>query len=887
MKISAVLLTAILSALAETRISARDSTIITGLLNKIFNSMANADNHLLAFRGGPPTALHEAAKELYKTIVESTPISREMDPLNDQDVQAIGPASHQLTEAGTKFLNDLIAAVPVFEQAGLCEHMFEYSIYLGQVSDDFFITTKGKFPADHQAEAQKEITGTEQLFSKVQSALAPGSCNNKRQHNLPDAGKNQNEPWKKPCPSGQAPGGGERGGSHGGSAHATGITSAAWHVPTGWHSPLGPHGGQGGHGGAPGGGDGRHGPPTPVYHAGAAAFGFSSVRYLHVTFVGKLAYSPSSCVGNGNVTLRQKLTFHISPGTGSEDATARTHVPPAETVTQTVSISNYHMKGEQPPSVCGELVIDRLSRIEALLEQQSRSIDQLNSQPSHSPYPASLSDELSRFLPLDFNTALETTQFLIPQNHSNVSTTLLSMTQVRDIIGAYPRDYFMRIEERLPLPRLLDDFQDGPLILPNLDPECLDALADDYFQYAHPHHPLFTRKMLGEWQAELLEHQDSRSIRTAICLSVYALGHISTCHSEDTKRPETLGLEYFQPAFKIITKTVFLGFQANIEWCQALLLAASYLGCLGRPLRQRYHADDEFSNIEIRTFWQCFMAEWYCILLAPDIQKHSLMVSSDGIATADRCRSGIEPFADRMPLPQSLESADDQNHVYSIAEHAIRRLLNRINCTLYSPDDAYRFATPPLDLNYTWHGLSIQKLLSLSAELNRQLEEWYSSIPEYLRFEKGSSTLTNDRCWILRIRYYNAKQLIYGPFLLWKVSRNQEEETAPPQSPMPGLEALVMERCETCVASCVTYLRNAADMMGKRTPYLWTMSQNCLSCIVMLWLASTCATLQHLVPDLQPIQEMVCGKLQVWAVEGSSFEAELRILEQFVFSDPA
>ncbi|KAI1265604.1 hypothetical protein F5Y18DRAFT_426696 [Xylariaceae sp. FL1019] len=836
MKINAALLAALLGTVAEAGILARDTTTITKLLNDVFGAMANADNQLLAFHGGSPAAFHDAAKELFKTIVESTPISREMEPLNDQDVQAIGPISQKLTEAGTKFLNDLIAAAPVFEKAGLCEYVFEYSIYLGQVSDDFFITTKNKFPADHQAAAQQEITGTEQLFIKVQQALAPGVCNNKRQHELPSAGPGESEPWRKPCPSAQAPDGGKHGGSHGGSAHATGATSAAWHVPTGWHSPPGGHGGQGGH----------HGPPpTPVYHA----------------------------------------------DTESEDAMARARAPPVETVMQTVSISNYHLKAsirieETNPAA----VIDRLSRIEALLEQQSRSIHQLNSQPSHSPYSATLSDEVCRFMPLDMNTSLETTQFLIPQNHATVATTLFSIPQVRDLIGTYPRDYFTRIEEKLPLPRLLDDFQDGPLILPNLDQGCLDTLANDYFQYAHPHHPLFTRKTLGRWQAELLERQDTRSIRTAICLSAYALGTISSCHSENAEIPETLGLEYFQPAFKIIIKSVFLGFEPSIECCQALLLAASYLACLGRPLhsfkmihfasrtflrlaasRQRYLADDEFSNIEIRTFWQCFMAE------------------CDGIATADRYRSGIEPLADRMPLPQSLEPADDENHVYSIAEHAIRRLLNRINCTLYSPDDTYRYATPPADLTYTWHGLSIEKLLSLSAELNRQLEEWYSSIPEYVRFEKGSGIRANDRCCILRIRYYNAKQLIYGPFLLREVSRSRQEVTSPPtpRSPTPGLEALLLERCETCIDSCVTYLQNAADMMGKRTPYLWMLSQNCLSCIVMLWLASTCATLQHLVSDMQPIQQRVCEKLQVWAVEGSSFEAELVILKQFVFSGPA
>ncbi|KAI0184410.1 hypothetical protein EV127DRAFT_237883 [Xylaria flabelliformis] len=540
-------------------------------------------------------------------------------------------------------------------------------------------------------------------------------------------------------------------------------------------------------------------------------------------------------------------------------------------------------------------VIDRLSRIEALLEQQSQQIYQLNVRSSQSPYPASQSDHQSEkqteFLkwPTDVDPSLESSPFLIPKNHAAVATTLLAFPQVRDIIGEYPRDCFFQIEEKLPLPGLLDRIHDGPLTWPVLNPGMVDTLAASYFQYAHPHQPLFTPKTFRSWQTKLLEAQDVDGITNAICLCVYALGVLSSAQSCHQKAPETLGLEYFQPALKIIMREVLWGFRPSILTCQALLLAASYFAHLGRPLhslrmghfasrlinsilesRQNNLTYAEFDDTEVRVYWQCFMIE------------------CDGVTELDVPRSGIEPLADTMPLPQSLES-DDRNHIYSIAEHAIRRLLNRILSALYSPDNTHRFAILTPDPVLIWQRLGLPKLLSLSAELNRQLEQWYRSIPEYLRFPKGTEPL-NDRSRALRIRYYMARHLIYRPFLLQTISRRQGNRSplhspSLESDPFSLLAPVVMERCEACIDSCVSYLHNAVDMLDKRTPYLWILSQNCMAMLVTLWLAENSAPISHLIPAMRPIQNVVLDGLRRWAIDNSSFDTNVRIVEQLSFSD--
>jgi hypothetical protein len=243
-----------------------------------------------------------------------------------------------------------------------------------------------------------------------------------------------------------------------------------------------------------------------------------------------------------------------------------------------------------------------------------------------------------------------------------------------------------------------------------------------------------------------------------------------------------------------------------------------------------------------------------------------------------------------MRLPQSLESSDDVNHIYSIAEHAIRRLLNRILSALYNPINIHRYSTIQPDPNHIWQTLSLQKLLSLSAELNRQLEQWYRSIPEYLRFPKGTDHLPNDRSRILRTRYYMARHLIYRPFVLQTVSR-QRQVRSPSQSPSPEMDAfslpvpVVMESCETCIDSCIAYLHNAVNMIDKRSPYLWTFTQGCMGTLIMLWLAENSVPLRHLVPAIRPVQNVVLDILRQWAVENSSFDVEVRIVEQLRFSE--
>ncbi|KAI1334872.1 hypothetical protein F5Y15DRAFT_420492 [Xylariaceae sp. FL0016] len=545
-------------------------------------------------------------------------------------------------------------------------------------------------------------------------------------------------------------------------------------------------------------------------------------------------------------------------------------------------------------------VIDRLNRIETLLEQQSHQISQLHTSPSPSSYPPSQPDYLAEFyqqselrqpVTPELGHALGSPQFLIPRNHATLSTTLLSLPPVRDLLGEYPRDYFFQIEEKSPLPGLLASLDD-PLVWPPLEQEVLRPSIESYFQHAHPHHPLFSPQTLEEWHSALMVTHETDDTETALCFCVYALGSVCSSQRGSQKSTETLGLEYFQPALKIILRELVWGFRPDIRVCQALLLASSYFAHLGRPLhswrmaqfaskkfltlvenRKGYLVHAEFDDVEVRTYWQCFMVE------------------CDRVAELDIPRSGIEPLGDKMPLPQSAFPSDSENHIYNIAEHAVRRLLNRIHSALYSPDNCQiSYSILSADPTHIWQRSSLQRLLSLSSELNRQLEEWYHSIPEYLRPPKGTGLLPNDRARVLRIRYYTARQIIHRPFLLLTVAR-QHDYGSPRHSPLLGADPyaipvpVVQENCQTCIDSCVAYLYNAVEMIDKRSPYLWTFSDSCMACLLMLWMADTSPSLHQFVPAMQSIKNLVIDRLQKWAIKDSSFEATISIIRGLAFAD--
>lgn len=260
-------------------------------------------------------------------------------------------------------------------------------------------------------------------------------------------------------------------------------------------------------------------------------------------------------------------------------------------ITRFIILTNlgYRVEDSSPSAV-----VDRLARIESMLEQQSQQLGLLSisspriasSSGGQSDYFSGLPQQSDYFQSTTATGATEVdcTQFLIPKDHATIASALLALPKARRLLGDYPRDFFFQLEETLPLPGILSNVHDATQAWPPLEPDVLDSLATNYFRHVHPHQPLFTHQSFRLWQDRLIQAQAMDEIATAICLCVYALGTICT-PPEDTKADETLGLAYFQPALRTILHHAIWSCRPNIAICQALLLAASYFSHLGRPLQ--------------------------------------------------------------------------------------------------------------------------------------------------------------------------------------------------------------------------------------------------------------------------------------------------------------
>lgn len=258
---------------------------------------------------------------------------------------------------------------------------------------------------------------------------------------------------------------------------------------------------------------------------------------------------------------------------------------------------------------------------------------------------------------------------------------------------------------------------------------------------------------------------------------------------------------------------------------------------------------------------------------------HQTNKRSDRAAELDVVRTGIEPMADKMPLPRTLDPSETDDIIYFVAETAVRRLLNRIHSSLYSSDNSDIAAVT--DPSSGPNNISLNKLMALSSELNRQLEEWYSSIPGRVRPPIGTEPMTSERGKVLRIRYYAARHIIHRPFVLYVALQTSPAPGSQPTTPQPQYQIprLILEKCTTCIASCEAYLYNVSEMLEKRSPYLWTFSQSAMAALLMIIIANSSPQLRPFTPDIEGLYAMIVPKIRKWAAAGSSFEAEVKILD--------
>ncbi|KAH9997462.1 hypothetical protein F4779DRAFT_622928 [Xylariaceae sp. FL0662B] len=224
-----------------------------------------------------------------------------------------------------------------------------------------------------------------------------------------------------------------------------------------------------------------------------------------------------------------------------------------------------------------------------------------------------------------------------------------------------------------------------------------------------------------------------------------------------------------------------------------------------------------------------------------------------------------------MYLPR-FEGRHDRDGLLFLALCSIRRLLNRIHNTLYasSPSaarDLFRSGNSASIVQNSGPS-TITSMERILGELERQLDEWYSSLPLSIKPDL-SVTVPRDgpEAWV-RLRYWSAKHIICRPCLMYAATWSSNLD-------MPGF---VFEYSKMCIDSSRNYIQTALHTLDKRTHYSWMAVQACLSNSLILAVAVTSSSLYRLVPDIKEILSGTTKSLEPLSTPDSSVEVALWIL---------
>lgn len=161
-----------------------------------------------------------------------------------------------------------------------------------------------------------------------------------------------------------------------------------------------------------------------------------------------------------------------------------------------------------------------------------------------------------------------------------------------------------------------------------------------------------------------------------------------------------------------------------------------------------------------------------------------------------------------MLLPSCGDSPTSAN-LFFLAELSVRSLLNRIFHFIYSRRDCISSTTNKLASSRAIEpDASFRRIC---AELDRQLEIWFKSLPFQISPDLSVGSKAIDQACVLRLRYWSAKHLIFRPFVLYAATL----------SPSEHVSEDLKDKCLQCVQSCRSFLDYAGCLLSKRTAYTY------------------------------------------------------------------
>ncbi|KAF5483707.1 Echinocandin B biosynthetic cluster transcription factor ecdB [Colletotrichum fructicola] len=298
---------------------------------------------------------------------------------------------------------------------------------------------------------------------------------------------------------------------------------------------------------------------------------------------------------------------------------------------------------------------------------------------------------------------LDDAPITIPIGHHTSTGSMFALEPVRRLIGDYPRDFFYQVETcRTSIPEL-SSRHDLSLLLASVDfiGGATDGLISSYFTNINSTFPILDKTSFTDLFHRTLRGDQCEDVDAAVCLVVLALGKLTSTDYEDVNSTNhSYGLEYFIPAYQILTTQWVTSFGTDLSLPTGLVLSAIYMSCLARPLLawklvymassklqmmvpSRNQGSVAFSNAENETvgrlFWACFLLE--CI--KPDLSHN---VPTDAHEASLRLRYWSARHIISRPCLVyilSVSTADEiPTYVYKYAETCIQSCRNYIETAL-------------------------------------------------------------------------------------------------------------------------------------------------------------------------------------------------------------
>ncbi|KAL7943961.1 hypothetical protein V8C42DRAFT_327312 [Trichoderma barbatum] len=464
----------------------------------------------------------------------------------------------------------------------------------------------------------------------------------------------------------------------------------------------------------------------------------------------------------------------------------------------------------------------------------------------------------------------------IPLGHQTSTSSLLTLPQMRPLVGDYPEDFIFRVEDSRSPSAALDFMAASG---PQDEGERVDrTIADDYLSsflaLVHAFHPIFDRDVLLTIYEVAMREGLGSDVKSGVILAILALGATASDAIDHGESGNT-GDACMQRALRILVPAWTLSFSGNVQLSQGLILCALYFTYVVQPLtawRLIHMASTSIQQLLIRCkdilssqaeIQELTRLSWVCFIIESDI-----------LAEFHQPRSGIDVLVDRMPFPD-YGTNPKLEHLCVLAEISARSLLNRMHHAIYFTDSLTIYAGRALDSLTSSQSTSTPlhpdaSLLRVCSELNSQLDRWYEALPADIKPDLFDRTPGNKQACILRLRYWSAKQSIFRPFVIHATSSQYEKGEL-------EVPLAVVAQCKVCLAACRAFLHGAGYLLSERTPYTYSSLQFSLNCFLVLALAANSPHLGHLAADIDSNHQAVVEVLEPWARPGSSIEHALEI----------